>query len=256
MVVGIGVSVVWHRIGMGWHSICIGLATDWHEIDDGLTPDRHWIGIGLTSNRHRIGLNGAGVVRLVLRRSRPERCLWHWIVLRRDTSVGLYSTLVPLLLAGLSSDWPGMCQFVSICCQSYVNPDLKIVSDRCENRTLYGNLSGLIDNGYTLVSCSITEMSSSDAGLRSLCQCVSIQFCWLLPGWCVEVASGKLVNGPSCSGSIVSPVPINPMLIQCHFIANPWPIWRQLSADPMLITWWFANTHDISFANSHQSGVN
>ena len=110
-----GLVLDWHWIGNEWAIDCQsigngfvlnwianelstarlrGLAFQWFGtrlgwVDDGLTSDRwwHWIGIGLTSDWHRIGLNGAGVVRSVLHWSRPRRCLWHQIVLCRDTSV-------------------------------------------------------------------------------------------------------------------------------------------------------------------------
>ena len=69
----------WHMIGVVL-AIDHGLAMDWQRIEDGLASDGClWVG--------RTELADVG------------------IVLRRDTSVGPYSTLVPRPSAQVASDW-------------------------------------------------------------------------------------------------------------------------------------------------------
>ena len=76
---GIGLTSDWRQIDTDWHRICTGL-TDQSRIGIGLV-NRSWVGCDW------IYLAGGGEV-----------------VLRRDTSSGPYSKLVPRLVGQLSSD--------------------------------------------------------------------------------------------------------------------------------------------------------
>ena len=93
--IGTGLALDWRRIGDGlvpyWYSIAegsselagTGLAMYWQRIGTGLALDWHWIDIlignGLAPDWDRIGNGWMGGE----------------IVLRRDTSAGPYSKLVP-----------------------------------------------------------------------------------------------------------------------------------------------------------------
>ena len=98
----------WHNIGDGslgigshsaldWHRIGDGLVSDWHLLGDRLAPDWHRIGTGLAMDWQWID------IRLVTdRRGSAVTQLWIGIeiVLRRDTSVGPTTKLVPCSLTG------------------------------------------------------------------------------------------------------------------------------------------------------------
>ena len=75
------------QIGRGLARFFAGLTLDWHRIYNGLVADWQGIGRGLKMYWH---LTVDGLVGFVL---------------RRDTSVGPYSKLVPRLLTEVASDW-------------------------------------------------------------------------------------------------------------------------------------------------------
>ena len=81
--IGIGLTADWRLIGGDRQSLSFGLAMDWRRIGEGLAPDWHsidiLIGNGLAPDWDRIGNGWMGGE----------------IVLRRDTSAGPYSKLVP-----------------------------------------------------------------------------------------------------------------------------------------------------------------
>ena len=81
--IGTGLASDWRRIGGDRQSLSFGLAMDWRRIGEGLAPDWHsidiLIGNGLAPDWDRIGNGWMGGE----------------IVLRRDTSAGPYSKLVP-----------------------------------------------------------------------------------------------------------------------------------------------------------------
>ena len=126
------IDVHWHWIDtrlapvkekweLNWHKIGNGFAQDWRLID----VDWHWIGTRLAPERDKWELNWQRIV------MDWQRIVMDWnlaasLSLNRPPSrlEGFpHRALVPLLHAHLSSDWHGMCQFVSIGCQSYANSD-------------------------------------------------------------------------------------------------------------------------------------
>ena len=90
MGIGSHSALDWLWIGNGlapdWNSIGDGLATDWHRIGTELAMDWQWIDIRLVTDRRGLAVTQ----------------LWIGIeiVLRRDTSVGPTTKLVPCSLTG------------------------------------------------------------------------------------------------------------------------------------------------------------
>ena len=133
--IGTGLALVGIRFVSDWYLIDIRFAPDWGLVDAGLAMDVldwrlidvhwHWIGTRLAPERDKWELNWQRIV------MDWQRIVMDWnlaasLSLNRPPSrlEGFpHRALVPLLHAHLSSDWHGMCQFVSIGCQSYANSD-------------------------------------------------------------------------------------------------------------------------------------